>query len=125
MPGCNKARENLQSACSYRVVVIAAPKFHSPHLRNAQTAPLRPVIEGQFLQVYDTVNEAVQLQIGASGGHIVKYEHSGALLCQELLESENFSPIPQRVLCQKPHLRKRVDDDSRRSDAFDLVKKQP
>jgi hypothetical protein len=44
---------------------------------------------------------------------------------EEVLQRESLSPITQRVLRQQPHLRKRVDDDAGRVDAFDLVAQQP
>jgi len=99
--------------------VIATPKFDPAHLRYAQPSPLRAIVERQLLQSDDTVHDAVELKIVALRRHVVDHQHRRIPCAQEVLQRENLSSIAQRVLCQQPHLGKRVDDDARRVDTLD------
>ena len=105
--------------------MIAAPKFNSAHFRHAQPSPLRAIVERQLLQSDDTVHDAVELKIVALRRHVVDHQHRRMPCAQEVLQRENLSSIAQRVLCQQPHLGKRVDDDAHgRVDTLDLSAQQ-
>jgi hypothetical protein len=102
MLGREQPRIDLQSAGSNGVIVIAAPKFNSAHLRHAQPSPLRAIIERQRLQSDDAVHDAVKLKILALRDHVIDHQHFERREPQEVLQRENLSPIAQWVLRQQP-----------------------
>src|SRR5690348_10434821 len=60
----------------------------------------------------------VRFAFGAS--EVVHEEHRGAETRKELFQDEKLTPVSQRILCEEPHLRETVEDDTAGLDLLDL-----
>ena len=67
------------------------------------------------------MRDALQLQVGPSGGAVVEQQHGAAAAGEELLQREDLPAVAQRALRQQPQLGQRIEHHALRLDALDRV----
>jgi len=118
---CDQARKDLEPAPGDDVVVIAPTKIDPAELDDGKPASLGTVLGIELLEAHHAVRDALKLQVRRRAGQIVEQEHRARRAGEELLEGEDLAPVTQRIAGDQSQFGQRVEDDSRRSNGFDVV----
>jgi hypothetical protein len=105
--------------------VEPSPEPNTAELDHPEAPALGAVVGVQLLEEDDAVRDALHLEVVVLARHVVEEEDRAVPPAEELLESEDLSPVAQRVPREQPQLRERVEHDPRRPDPLDLLEDRP
>ena len=91
----DKARKDIHATRLDDEIVPAAPEARAAILHDAHAAAIRTVVRNQFLQPDHTVDDAVHGLVQRVGCQVVQHQHGGAVLGEEMLQSEDLAPVAQ------------------------------
>jgi hypothetical protein len=106
--GGDQTRKNVQPAFSDQEIVVAADECDAAQLLNLEPSPNRAEVQRHAFERDDAVTEAVQpgvvVAVGERG-EVVDEKNGRVAACEELLEREDLSTIPQGVSREQTQLR--------------------
>ena len=94
MLGRDQAREDLQAAPFDDEIMEAAPEGDPAHLDHAQAAALGAVIDGELLEVDDSMRDRMELEVVLHRRQVVEQDDRAVSGREEVLERQHLAPMP-------------------------------
>ena len=73
------------------------------------------------MQGDDAMRDTLEMQVVFARSGVIQKEDCGIASTEELLELENLPPVAERRFREQPHLRERIENDSRWIDPLDQL----
>ena len=118
-------RKDAHAAGLNPEVVESADVGHTAQLDDFEPPARDAEIVHRLLEADDAVREALDVRVGVADAGLVQQQQRAATPDEKLLQAENLAPVAQRVSCQQPHVRHRVEHRARRLELFDRLEHVP